>query len=260
MLEGVGAKLDRADEHLLALNEEIPQFLETEPFEMRAELDVERRRYSVLLDVRKQPPLRWATIAGDFVQNTRAALDHLVWALVLLNGEEPSRRNQFPILDQPPATAKQHRHWAQALAGTDDTAKNLIELAQPYQREDGPEHHVLHGLRDMSNTDKHRTLLVTATAIPEHSTPTLEFRGVSDVGKLGRYGIHVDGPLRDGQEVAFIEEIDLRGADPVIEVRGHLPFMVAFGDDFTTLTGLHQTRDYVRWLVDEGIGQLFPAT
>lgn len=257
MLEGIRAKLDRADEHLLAFNEEVPRFLETEPFEMRAVLDVKRRRYSVLLDVRRQPPLRWATIAGDFIQNTRAALDHLVRALVLLNGEEPSRGNQFPILDHPPATTKQRRDWARALAGTSDAAKERIDLAQPYQREDGPEHHVLHGLRKMSNTDKHRTLLVTAAAIPEHSTTTLEFRGVSEVGKLGRYGIHVDGPLRDGQEVAFIEEIDLRGANPVVEVRGHLPFMVAFGEDFTTLTGLHQTRDYVRWLVDEGIGQLF---
>ncbi len=259
MLKGIRAKLDRADEHLFAFNEEVPRFLEAEPFEMHATLDVERRRYSVRLHVRRQPPLRWATIAADFIQNTRAALDHLVWALVLLNGDEPFRQNQFPILDQPPATTRQRQAWENALAGVSDEARESIELAQPYQREDGAEHHVLHGLREMSNTDKHRTLLVTATAIPEHPTPTLEFHGVSDVGKLGRYGIHVDSPLRDGQEIAFIEDIDVRGANPIIEVRGHLPFMVAFGEDFTTLTGLHQTRDYVRWLVEEGFGPLFPV-
>jgi hypothetical protein len=257
MLEGISAKLDRADEHLLAFDEAVPRFFETEPFDMRAVLDVERRRYSVRLHVLQQPPLRWATIAGDFIQNTRAALDHLIWALVLLNGEKPNRRNQFPILDHPPANNKQRRDWEQALAGVSDVANERIQLAQPYQREDGPEHHVLHGLREMSNTDKHRTLLVTATAIPEHSTPTLEFRGVSDVGELGRYGIHVDGPLREGQEVAFIEGIDVRGANPIIEVSGHLPFMVAFGENFTTLTGLHQTGNYVRWLVEDGVGDLF---
>jgi hypothetical protein len=194
-------------------------------------------RYSVRLLVLREPPLRWATIAGDFVQNTRAALDHLVWALVLRNREEPSRQNQFPIIDRQPTTTRERQAWERALAGVGDAARERIALAQPYQREDGPEHHILCALREMSNTDKHRTLLVTATAIAEHSTPTLEFRGVSDVGELGRYGVHVDGPLRDGQEVAFIEDVDVRGADPIIEVSGHLPFMVAFGDDLTTLTG-----------------------
>jgi hypothetical protein len=257
MLEGIRAKLNRADEHLLAFNDEIPRFLETEPFEMRAWLDVERRRYSVRLLVRREPPLRWATIAGDFVQNTRAALDHLVWALVLQNGQEPSRQNQFHIIDRAPSTTREHQAWERALAGVGDSAKEGIALAQPYQRDDGPEHHVLYGLREMSNTDKHRTLLVTATAIPEHSTPTLTFRGISDVGELGgRYGIHVDAPLRDGQEVAFIEDVDVRGADPVIEVSGHLPFIVAFGEDHTTLTGLQQTRDHVRWLVEEAFAPL----
>jgi hypothetical protein len=260
VLDGIRVKLDRADEHLLAFNDEVPRFLESDPFEMRATLDVERRRYSVQLRVLRQPPRRWAAIAGDFIQNTRAALDHLVWALVLLNGEEPSRQNQFRILDQEPTSTRSRQAWDQALAGVSDGAQERIALAQPYQRDDGPEHHVLYGLREMSNTDKHRTLLVTATAIPEHSTPTLQFRGIRDVGEFGRYGVHVDGPLRDGQEVAFIEDVDVRGADPVIKVSGHLPFMVAFGEDLTTLTGLRQTRDYVRWLVDEAFGPLFAAS
>ncbi len=39
------------------------------------------------------------------------------------------------------------------------------------------------------------------------------------------------------QEVAFIEDIDVRGANPIIEVSGHLPFMVAFGEDFTRWRG-----------------------
>ena len=257
MLEGIRVKLDRADEHLLAFNEEVPRFLESDPFEMRATLDVERCRYSVRLRVLRQPPSRWAAIAGDYVQNTRAALDHLVWALVLLNGEKPSRQNQFPIADEEPTSARARQAWDRALAGVSEETRERVALAQPYQRDDGPEHHVLYGLREMSNTDKHRTLLVTATAIPEHSTP--QFRGIRDVGEFGRYGVHVDGPLRDGQEVAFIEDIDVRGADPVIEVSGHLPFMVAFGADLTTLTGFHQTRDYVRWLVDEAFGPLFAA-
>jgi hypothetical protein len=75
MLDGIHVKLDRADEHLLTFREEVPRFLDSDPFEMRATLDAERRRYSVRLRVRHQPPHRWAAIAGDFIQNTRAALD-----------------------------------------------------------------------------------------------------------------------------------------------------------------------------------------
>lgn len=261
MLPGILAKLDRADEHLRALNDEIPRFLETEPFETRAFLDVERRRYSVRLHVRQQPSPRWATIAGDFVQNARAALDHVVWALVLANGRQPGRKNQFPIFDHSPRNTRQRERWDSALAGVSDEARKRIAMAQPYQRDDDPSNHLLYGLREMSNTDKHRTLLVTATAIPEHSTPTLQFRGISDVGVLGRYGIRVRGPLRDGHEVAFIEDVDVQGADPVIEVTGHLPLMVAFGegDDLTTLTGLVQIRDHVRWLVEEAFAPLLTA-
>jgi hypothetical protein len=256
MLDGIRVKLDRADEHLLVFNEEVPRYLESEPFEPRATLDLERCRYGIRLHVSEQPPRRWAAIAGDFIQNTRAALDHLVWALVVHNGEKPERQNQFPILDEEPATKRALQAWDRSLAGVSEQARERIALAQPYQRPDDPKHHVLYGLREMSNTDKHRTLLVTATSIPEHTTPTLKFRGVQDIGELGRYGVHVDGPLKDGQEVAFVEDIDVRGADPNIKVSGHLPFMVAFGEDLTTLTGLHQTRDYVRWLVDEAIGPL----
>jgi hypothetical protein len=256
MLDGIHVKLDRADEHLSAFNEEVPRYLESEPVEMRATLDVERRRYSIRLHVSHHPPRRWAAIAGDFIQNTRAVLDHLVWALVVHNGQKPKRQNQFPILDEEPTTKLALRAWDRSLTGVSEEARERIALAQPYQRPDGPRNHRLYGLREMSNTDKHRTLLVTATAIPEHSTPTLQFRGVQDVGELGRYGVHVDGPLKDGQEVAFVEDIDVRGARPIIEVSGHLPFMVAFGEDLTTMTGLHQTRDCVRWLVDEAIGPL----
>ncbi len=55
MLEGMSAKLDRADEHLLAFDEQVPGFLETETFDMRAVLDVDRRRYSVRLHVLREP-------------------------------------------------------------------------------------------------------------------------------------------------------------------------------------------------------------
>lgn len=256
-LDGVRAKLARADEHLQAFDVEVPGFLATDPYIFDGTLDREARRYSIVVEISGAPPLRWATIAGDFVHNARTALDHLVWQLVLLAGNQPGRGNQFPILDSAPADGNAEQNFDRMLAGVGPEARQRIEYMQPYQRPDDPRHHVLHGLREMSNADKHRTLLVTATAIPEHDRATLRFRGNDDVGDLGEYGIHVNKPLADGEEIAFLEDVDIRGPEPEIEIDGHVPLQIAFGDELTTLTGLHQTRDYTRDIIDSEFAPLF---
>jgi hypothetical protein len=256
-LDGVRAKLDRADEHLQAFDEEVPEFLATDPYAFHGQLDRDARRYPIVVEISGEPPLRWATIAGDFVQNTRGALDHLVWQLALLAGNQPGRANQFPILDTAPADTRAEQNFERMLAGVGPDARQRIEFMQPYQQPDDPAHHVLNGLREMSNADKHRTLLVTATAIPEHDWATLRFRGNDDVGELGQYGIHVNKPLAEGKEIAFLEDIDIRGPAPEIEIDGHFPFQVAFGDDLTTLTGLRQTLDYARNIVESEFAPLF---
>jgi hypothetical protein len=41
----------------------------------------------------------WSAIFGQGIYNIRSALDHLAWQLVLLDGQEPTRATQFPLLD-----------------------------------------------------------------------------------------------------------------------------------------------------------------
>lgn len=151
------AKLDRAEEHLQTFDEEVPEFLASDPYSFHGELDKEARRYSIVVKTSGEPPLRWATIAGDVVQNTRAALDHLVWQLVLLAGNDAGRGNQFPILNAAPADRGAQQNFDRMLAGVGAEARQRIEFMQPFQRLDDPTHHVLHGLREMSNADKHRS-------------------------------------------------------------------------------------------------------
>ena len=42
-------------------------------------------------------PISWSVSFGEILYNLRSSLDHLVWQLVLANGQTPGRHNAFPI-------------------------------------------------------------------------------------------------------------------------------------------------------------------
>lgn len=52
-------------------------------------------------------------VIGDAVHNARAALDHLVWQLVLAAGNTPNRRTGFPVAEDD----RNFRRAASALRG-----------------------------------------------------------------------------------------------------------------------------------------------
>ncbi len=54
-LAGVLAKLNRAQEHLEALHSQLPAFLDRKPHRFSAELDPERRRYSMRVTIFEDP-------------------------------------------------------------------------------------------------------------------------------------------------------------------------------------------------------------
>ena len=43
------------------------------------------------------PLIEWSILIGEILYNLRSALDHLVWQLVLANGQTPGRHNEFLI-------------------------------------------------------------------------------------------------------------------------------------------------------------------
>jgi hypothetical protein len=98
-------------------------------------------------------PLHLGVIVGDFLHNLRCVLDHLVWQLVELNGQEPTRQNQFPIFDSPEAYEKAAGRYLRGVA-PDHMA--LIETFQPYHLGPNAAYHSLAVLRELSNIDKHR--------------------------------------------------------------------------------------------------------
>lgn len=103
-LIGPKLKVKRAATHLEALHKEIRPFLDSKPKPYRfvSKVDVETSRYVLHLIIERPPPLEWSLLVGDFVQNLRAALDHLIWQMIRANGQKPGGRSAFPIFDQRP--------------------------------------------------------------------------------------------------------------------------------------------------------------
>lgn len=163
-LTGVRAKLRRAEEHLHALKSEFDVWLEINPDIGLFHIRRDDPWYIVTCDPVPEPNLRFALIVGDLIHNLRSALDHLVWQLVLRDGQEPSYINQFPIFDDRDKFLQEVKFRKKnpersILYGitTDGDAWTIIETAQPYNctpvyASD------LRCIARLSNRDKHRTL------------------------------------------------------------------------------------------------------
>lgn len=159
-LSGCQLKLDRAYEHVEALNREIGAFLRRKPYEPLDKFDREADEYIVWMRVRDTPPVRWSIIIGEMVHNLRSALDHLAWQLVKANEGNPTRDTGFPIFTQDPfaenANERTLERWEAMTAGMlpDDVA--IIQEAQPYKRGDKMNRFFI--LNSLSNRDKHREM------------------------------------------------------------------------------------------------------
>ena len=160
-LAGVEAKIDRAKQHLDALNGAIETYLDKDPYRFVSDehTDEHSYRYEIFLEVDEFPPDEmWGPIIGDAVHNLRSALDHLAWELALPETREQTpRRIEFPIfLDDPAQNAEARGRLAVKLACLRPESHALVDAAQPYNT--GNPHHPLWLLQALWNTDKHRTL------------------------------------------------------------------------------------------------------
>ncbi len=228
-LKGCRAKLDRAADHLNALNEEVLDFLKTNPYGVFGEFDPKGSKYIFRVNVAHEPPPRLGAIFGDLIHNLRSALDHLVYELVLLNGHSPNRsRTCFPIYDSNPpggfACAT-----TESLRGVGDAERALIEELQPYNRAE-LEGRALGLIRRYSNQDKHRTLVgfQAAIAYPGAELP-IRFTPNEDARIVGHFILTTGLLGRDAQLVRV--PVEALGPNPEVEMEGNLPLDVAFGED-----------------------------
>ena len=245
-LSEAAEKIKRASRHLEVLHSEIRRFTESDPkpFHFVPEIDQSSSRYLLRVKIDREPPSEWSLIAGDFVQNLRASLDYLVWQLVVDNDREPARTNAFPLFDRRPPQNPKNRHrqrWEANLAGVSSAAVGFIESCQPFNGADGPDVHVLSALRELSNQDKHRSLMPAFSAI-QREPDLADFTVVETHDVLAPIEggtLHAGYALHDG-DLVLEAPIKILGSNPTVKIEGQLPLDVAFGKSLVPLEGLRR--------------------
>lgn len=161
-LEGPLRKIGRARHHYDELRRLCQSFMDEEPYGWRVEyhdLPEGRRSYTVYAEITDDPDPAWGLIAGDVIQNLRAALDQLVWGI-----SDPAARGThtaFPIyLDEDAYRDNSPRK----IEGVTERGRGLIDGWQPYHWKAKAADRPLAILQQLSNLDKHRSLLPVAIA------------------------------------------------------------------------------------------------
>jgi len=164
---GPRRKLERATEHLHAVNARAENLrARSDLHSILMEHDASNGEYVICQPTTFDPRQgalitglleSFGTVLGDFVHNTRGALDLVTWRLARLKlGREPTedeaRQIQFPIFNRPEDFA-----GARVLAFIPDDPTQEIERLQPYHAAD-PAKHPLALLHWYSNRDKHRLI------------------------------------------------------------------------------------------------------
>jgi hypothetical protein len=181
MLGSYRLKLDRAQEHLGALDAKISAWRNSDPkpYVVSTQLDPEKLERVWRIHIREQPPDAWSALIGDFLHNTRSALDHMAYLLAEVNNPDQTRKDRakitFPICDRP-------GHWPRPnspkIRAIEARARAEIERAQPYSAiakgVTDPAIRVLFArtqplwiLHQLNNADKHRFVRAAFISVPE---------------------------------------------------------------------------------------------
>lgn len=184
LLEGVKAKLDRANEIFACLEAESLKYFSQDPPVVKLEHKHIHDEYAFMAYGDPNLPLKFAVMTGEIVHHLRSSLDHLITALVISNGLESTYQHQFPICtseqDFEKACKKGH------IRGISESAKKLVRSVQPFTTPT-PSSTILNVITKFDNADKHR-LLVVVTAIA-HLNDGFTIGVNEDIAKsLGREG------------------------------------------------------------------------
>jgi hypothetical protein len=168
----VGHKVERAEKHVLDLQDALQAFLDSRPYEVVREYNPDTGEFSYR--VARVMPTRPGImlIAGDAIHNLRSALDHLIWQLVKANGQEPGRANEYPIFECP---ERYEAEKGRKIQGVGDIAANAIDATQPYKG--GNDEFWI--LKELDNIDKHRELIGTGWAFKNVNLPPPAIRAFS---------------------------------------------------------------------------------
>jgi hypothetical protein len=203
-LTSVYAKMDRAYFHACDLKQKLSAALDSRFHRFVAESDGKPSKQVYRIDGLPAVKPEWSLIFGDFLTNLRAALDHLACQLAELEGPSTCEYTQFPIMDSSLDKKGCPRPPPRIDGVTNQHVIDALIAVQPYTAVEKYGHRleetVLHTLKTLVNTDKHRLLLVTMNALH----PDEAWWGVPE----GRESPHIRfelGPLEDHAPVAWFD-------------------------------------------------------
>jgi hypothetical protein len=247
-------KLAWAREHLRTLHAAIDAFINDEAYEARVERRTNAHDYIVRFYVKKEIPAEWSLIVGDIIHNARSALDNLTYALVLAHHGTPTDKEvvniQFLLADGQKDFADRA---IKNLGLMSPDAQAAMQRLQPCYRQDKSVRHWLSVLRDLSNVDKHRHLILTyATAVK--SSVDIKINGKPFGTVLGED----IGTLKNGAILAAGEIVGGLPLDAEVEMRANVSVQISFPNTWPAWGGnvfytLKTTCDFIednifRWL------------
>jgi hypothetical protein len=128
-LDGCWAKIERANDNIGNLDNEIAAFVHPENYIIVRHVD--HKAQECTFTARGQTiPLRFSVLIGEIIHHLRSSLDHLIWQLVLKRHPSPNFKVQFPIC----ITEKEFKRAIKGgiITGVGKSAQKLIEHVQPY--------------------------------------------------------------------------------------------------------------------------------
>lgn len=245
-LKAVDWRIERADKHLSTLDDERDRVIDKKNRRIGGHFERETSEYVFRFEG-ELPKACLGLVVGEFAHHLRAALDNLVWQLVLLRGGCTTRQTEFPIYE----SRKRYRgSGRRALRGVSTDDRALIEACQPFEVGERPSKTALALLAWLNNVDKHRFVHVGCakpflTGVQVFYTDGVERqaagqfpwnpRPVKDVGKI----LDVDyiSPItsEDRAELARVR-IEPNGPDPQMEVDGQASVEIVLSDPRQALT------------------------
>lgn len=158
-------KMEWAEIHLNALKSSVTSLI-SEPdklYRVVTDEDLERQLFAVtVISINAIEFVKISLIAGDFICNLRASLDHLAWKLATIGKKRPSAETCFPVISKivPRTEAKVAERIAAYTGGIHPDAVALMKTFQPYNSGDAYKSHHLWRLHFLWNLDKHRNIAI----------------------------------------------------------------------------------------------------
>jgi hypothetical protein len=216
-LAGPRAKVERAKRHVEELKCAVQAFLDTGPYEVRADMDSNGRVKGPYRLTRVEvAPIHFAGIAGDVLSNLRSALDHIAYRAVTVGLTQPPAKPweiEYPIAD----SANEYPALRdKKVKGARQDALDAIDASRPYR---GGED-ALWRIKKLNNIDKHRFLLTVGSAFR-----AVNFKSVIETHRRGMRYTGSDGLERMTGRETTVPDIWIKPADRMfpLEVGKELP-------------------------------------